>query len=130
MHQRREDAPLGELFAELTREMTTLVQHEARLASTEIGERSLQVGRYVAVLAVGGAVAYAGFLAIVAAVILFFANFIRWWLSALIVGVAIAGAGLVLVQKVFEALKKLDLTPHHTIRTIKEDVEWARQQTN
>jgi hypothetical protein len=130
MHERREEPSLGELFADLTREMTTLVRQEVRLATTEIGQRTSQIGRNVAFLAAGGAVAYAGFLAVVAAVILQLATFIPWWLSALIVGIAIAVAGYFLIQKGIEALKELDLTPRQTIRTIKEDVEWARHQTS
>lgn len=130
MHQRRDEPSLGELFSDLTREMTTLVRQEVRLATTEIGQKSSVIGKNVAFLAVGGAIAYAGLLAIIAAVIMIFAVFIPWWLSALIVGIGIAGVGYFLVQKGIDSLKEIDLTPKQTLRTIKEDVEWAKQQTN
>jgi small-conductance mechanosensitive channel len=130
MHQRRDEPSLGELFSDLTREMTTLVRQEVRLATTEIGQKSSVIGKNVAFLAVGGAIAYAGLLAIIAAVIMIFAVFIPWWLSALIVGIGIAGVGYFLVQKGIDSLKEIDLTPKQTLRTIKEDVEWAKHQTN
>jgi small-conductance mechanosensitive channel len=130
MHQRRDEPSLGELFSDLTREMTTLVRQEVRLATTEIGQKSSVIGKNVAFLAVGGAIAYAGLLAIIAAVIMIFAAFIPWWLSALIVGIGIAGVGYFLVQKGIASLKEIDLTPKQTLRTIKEDVEWAKHQTN
>jgi hypothetical protein len=130
MQQRRDEPSLGELFADLTREMTTLVRQEVRLATTELGQKTSEIGRNVAFLAVGGAVAYAGLLAIVAAVIMILAVFIPWWLSALIVGLGIAGVGYFLVQKGIDSMKQLDLTPKQTMRTIKEDVEWAKHQTS
>lgn len=130
MQQSKGDTSLGELFAELTREMTTLVRQELRLATTEIGQKTSEIGRNVAFLAVGGAIAYAGLLAVIAAVIMIFANFVPWWFSALIVGISIAGIGYFLVQKGIDSLKEIDLKPRQTLRTIKEDVEWAKHQTN
>src|SRR3712207_8586422 len=49
-----------------------------------------RVGRDIGFLAIGGAVAYAGFLAIVATVIIALgANGVPWWLAALLVGVVV-----------------------------------------
>jgi len=130
MHQTREEPSLGELFADLTREMTTLVRQEVRLATTEIGHKTSEIGKDVGFLAVGGAVAYAGLLAVIAAVIMILASFIAWWLSALIVGLGVAAAGYFLVRKGLDSLKQIDFAPKQTIRSIKEDVEWAKHQTS
>jgi len=130
MHQRTEEPSLGELFADLTREMTALVRQEVRLATVEIGHKTSEIGKDVGFLAIGGAIAYAGLLAVIAAVIMILANFIAWWLSALIVGVAVAAAGYFLVRKGLDSIKQIDFAPKQTIRTIKEDVEWAKHQTS
>jgi Zn-dependent protease with chaperone function len=130
MQQSKGEPSLGELFAELTREMTTLVRQELRLATTEVGQKTSEIGKNVAFLAVGGAIAYAGLLAIIAAVVMVFANFVPWWLATFIVGISIAGIGYVLVHKGIDSLKEIDLKPRQTLRTIKEDVEWAKHQTN
>ena len=130
MHQRREEPSLGELFADLTREMTTLVRQEVHLATTEVSQKASDIGKNVAFLAVGGAIAYAGLLAVIAAVIMVFASFLPWWLSAFIVGVAIAGVGYFMVQKGLDALKHMDVAPRRTINTLKEDVTWAKRQTS
>ena len=63
---------IGDLFADLTRELTTLVRQEMALATTELGHKATRVGRHLGFLALGGAVAYAGFLALVAALIALF----------------------------------------------------------
>jgi hypothetical protein len=130
MQKRQEEPSLGELFADLTREMTTLVRQEVRLATSELGQKTSQIGKEIGFLAIGGAVAYAGLLALVAAIIMVLANFMAWWLSALIVGIVVALTGYLLVRKGMNAIKQIDFTPRQTIQTIKEDVAWAKQQTN
>ena len=126
--QSKEDRSLGELFAELTRETSTLVRQEMHLATTELTQKASQAGKDVGFLAAGGAVAYAGFLAIVAAAISLLAEVIPLWLSALLVGGVVAGGGYYLIQQGLERLKRLDLAPRQTIETLKEDKEWAKQQ--
>ena len=127
--QPRDDRSLGELFSELTRELTALVRQEVALARTELTEKATTVGKNVGVLAAGGAVAYAGFLALLAALIIGLGQLgVPWWLAALIVGLVVAGIGYLLVQKGLTALKQLNLAPEQTIATLKEDKEWAKEQ--
>jgi len=130
MEQSRDDRSLGELFSDLSRQTSTLVRQEVQLAKTEMSDKATKVGKDVASMAAGGAVAYAGFLAIVAAVILLLAEVIPMWLSAFIVGVAVATAGYLLIQRGREAMKHENLAPTQTIETLKEDAEWAKRQTH
>jgi hypothetical protein len=130
MQQNRDNRSLGELFAELSRETSTLVRQEVQLAKAEMSQTASQIGKDIGFLAVGGAVAYAGFLALIAALILgLVALGLAGWLSALIVGLVVAGVGYFLVQKGLNELKRVDLKPQQTIETLKEDKEWAKEQT-
>jgi hypothetical protein len=52
------------------------------------------------------------------------------WLSAFIVGVAVATIGYLLIQRGREAMKQDGLAPTQTIETLKEDAEWAKRQTH
>jgi len=128
MEQQREERSLGELFADLARETSTLVRQEVTLAKTEITQKASEVGRDGGKVGIGGAIAYAGLLAIVAALILGLGEFLPLWLSALIVGVVVAGIGYAVLQSGVSALKRANLTPHETIETLKEDAEWAKDQ--
>jgi hypothetical protein len=128
MERTQNDRSLGELFGELSRQTGELVRQEVALARTELGQKAAQVGKDVGFLAVGGAIAYAGLLAIIAAIIILLANVIPWWLSALLVGIVVALIGYFLVQRGLDALKKESMAPKQTIETIKEDTEWAKQQ--
>jgi hypothetical protein len=129
MQHSTSEPSLGQLFADLSQQMTTLVRQEVALATTETGQKLARVGRDIGFLALGGAVAYAGFLAIVAALVLLLAALVPGWLAALIVGVVVGAIGYVLVQKGLAALKREDLAPRQTIDTLKEDIAWAKDQT-
>jgi tetrahydromethanopterin S-methyltransferase subunit G len=129
MQETRDDRSLGELLGDLAQQTATLARQEVELAKTEMSQKAAQVGRDIGFLAVGGAVAYAGFLAILAALIIALAaNGVPWWLAALLVGVVVAGIGYVLVQKGLAALKREDLAPRQTIETLREDKDWAKEQ--
>jgi tetrahydromethanopterin S-methyltransferase subunit G len=127
----REDRSLGDLFSELTRETTMLVRQEVELAKTEMSQKASQVGKDVGFLAAGGMVAYAGFLALIAAVIIGLGQLgVTWWLSALLVGLVVAAIGAYLVFQGINDLKNANLAPQKTIETLKEDQQWAKQQTS
>ena len=129
MQARKDDRSLGELFGDLARDMGVLVRQEVGLATTEMTHMATRVARNVALVAVGGLVAYAGLLAILAAIIIALAAAgLAWWLAALVVGVVVTIVGGVLVQRSIDALKRTDLTPRQTVRTLKEDTQWAKEQ--
>jgi Flp pilus assembly protein TadB len=128
--QGRDDRSIGELFSELAQESATLVRQEVQLAKEEMTQKASRVGKDVGFLAAGGAVAYAGLLAIIAGLIFLLGLVIPLWISALVVGVVVAAVGYFLVRKGLDALKREDLAPQETINTLKEDKEWARDQTD
>lgn len=118
---------LGDLFGELSREMTDLVRGEVELAKTEMSHKAASVGKDFGFLAAGIAVAYAGFLALVAMLIIVLAHAMPWWLSALIVGVVVAAIGGYLVYQGLENLKKTNMAPTATLDTLKEDAAWTKE---
>ncbi len=129
MQQRNEDRSLGELFGDLARETGTLVRQEVELAKTEMGQKAARVGREIGFLAAGGLVAYAGFLVLLFALIAgLVAAGMPAWLAALIVGIVVAGGGYLLVQRGLSAVRRTSLAPTQTIETLKDDVEWAKEQ--
>jgi len=127
--QAKPDRSLGELFGDLTRETTTLVRQEVELAKAEMTQKASAVGKDIGFLAIGGAVAYAGLLALVAAIIILLATIgVPWWLAAALVGVIVAGIGYLLIQQGLTALRRTNLVPSQTVQTLKEDAEWMKDQ--
>ena len=126
----RDDRSLGELFSELAQETSSLMRQEVTLAKTEMTQKASTAGRHIGILAAGGAVAYAGLLAILAGIIALLNNVMPLWLSALLVGIVVAVVGYLLVRRALDALKREDFAPRETIETLKEDQRWAKDQTS
>ena len=129
MAKTREEMSLEELFSRLVRETSTLVRQEIQLATVELRLSAEAIGRGIAFLVVGGAVAYAAFLALLAAIILALgAAGMAWWLAALIVGVVVAVVAYVLITRALDTLNSAKLMPQQTIATLEEDEAWLKEQ--
>ena len=78
----------------------------------------------------GGVVVYLGALALTAAVILLLIDPVglKPWLAALLVGAVLIAAGAVMLQRGGKEIKRTDPTPRRTLETIKEDIQWAKEQ--
>jgi uncharacterized membrane protein len=123
-----ENRPLGDLFGDLATDMANLVRQEVSLAKVEVTQKAKYVGRNVGYLVVGGAVAYAALLAILAAIVMLLAKVMPHWGATLIVGVVVGAIGWMLIGKAMTALQQADLTPRETVETLKEDATWMKQQ--
>jgi uncharacterized membrane protein YqjE len=124
----KQDRSIGELFSELATETGTLIRKEIELAKVELSQKANRVGRNVGYLVLGGAVAYAALLALLAAIIIVLANVVPWWAAAFVVAVVVGIVAAVMISKALTALKHTELAPRQTAETLKEDVQWAKQQ--
>ena len=134
--QTHAEPSFGQLLKELSLESRDLVQQEIALAKAEMSEKASRVGRNIAYLAVGGLIAYAGFM-----VLLLAASWglrealnetmpdnIAMWLAPLIVGFVVAIVGYILVQKGITTLKNTSLAPRQTIQSIRENKQWLQDR--
>jgi Putative Actinobacterial Holin-X, holin superfamily III len=126
----RDDRTLGEMFAELSRDIRTLVQQEIQLAKTELSEKAPKVGKSVGFVIGGGVMAYAGFLAILAAIVLALIEMgLPPWAGALVAGVLLPGIGYLFIRSGLGGLRPQELKPEQTIASLKENAQWLRTQT-
>jgi len=130
MHQLREERSVGELFGQLTQDLSLLVRQEAQLAKTEIQVKVSRAARDLGSLAAGAVVALMGGLALTAAIILLLIDPIglQPWLAALIVAVVFGGGGYLMLQGGLRDLKTMDPTPRRTVESIKEDIQIAKER--
>jgi len=119
---------IGSLFSDLARETSLLFRQEVALAKAEASEKVAQLGVGAGLVAAGGVVAFAGFLALLAAAVLGLSKVVEPWLAALIVGVVVlvVGAALAWIGKTRLTADKL--TPRRTIRSLQDDAAWAKEQ--
>jgi hypothetical protein len=121
---------LGALFTDLTTQIGDLIRQQTELARVEISTKISRLEHRAVSVALGTGLAVAGGLTIVAAVVLgLIALGLAAWLSAAIVGVALAVIGYAMAQQAIARLNRDELTPKVTVRTIKESAEWAKHPT-
>lgn len=130
MAESRSDRSLGDLFGSLTSQLGQLIHKEVELARTEITANAVRTGKNASLIGAGGAIAYGGFLVLLAAAVGLLASLgLDLWLAALIVGLVVVGIGVALVQRGRTQLEAASLAPTKTIESLKEDAEWAKDQT-
>ena len=127
-HSMKDERSLGNLFSELAQETGLLVRQEVTLARTELTDSATKVGKNVGILAAGGALAFCGLLAVIAAVIIGLANFMPAWLSALIVGLVVVAVAAFLTLPTLNALRNTKIAPQETVESLKEDAQWLKKQ--
>jgi hypothetical protein len=120
--------PVGGLLSDLARQSGLLLRQEVALVKAEMLGKLTQVGTGVGMLAAGGLVAFAGLLYVLAAAMFGLAMVVDLWLAALIVGMAVLILGGALLWIGRARLQAENLTPRRTIRSLKDDAEWAREQ--
>ena len=128
MQIERDERSIGDLFTKLAAETGTLVRQEVSLAQAEMTAKASKVGKNIGFLAIGGAVGYAGALAILAGIVIALSNFMPAWAAALLVGAIVAGVSFVLISSALASLKETDLKPEETVESIKEDAQWLKKQ--
>jgi Putative Actinobacterial Holin-X, holin superfamily III len=120
---------LSELFSDLTRQLAALLRQEWMLARTELSEKVSRVGRDAVLLVAGGLVAYAGFLALLAAIIIGLATLgMAWWLSATLVALVVLVIGGLLIQQGISRLQHEDLEPKQTLETLRGDALMLKRE--
>ena len=129
MAQQREQRSLGELFGDLSRQMSALVRQEIELARAEVTGKATSAARDVAIMGAGIGLLYAGLLALIGAAVLFLADQgVSPWLAALVVAIVVAVVGGLLVMSSRQSLANRDMAPKRTVETLKDDAEWAKEQ--
>jgi Putative Actinobacterial Holin-X, holin superfamily III len=123
----RDDKPLGELVQDLSRQTSTLIRQEMRLAQAELTEKGRHAGKGAGMFGGAGLVALYGVGALVAAAILGLATVIEPWIAA-----AAVGAGLLLVAGILALTGKKELDeagppkPEQAIESMQLDVETVK----
>ena len=122
------DSALG-LVRRLVDEVSTLFRQEIALATAEVSRSVSAAKAGVGSIATGGAVAFAGLLSVLAAVVLGLSQVMAAWLAALIVGVVVAGIGLALLKAGKNRLDPNTLRPRHSQESLRRDKELLERRT-
>jgi uncharacterized membrane protein YqjE len=124
--QRQRSVP--EILEDIASNLTQIVQAEFLLAKSELKEGAEKVAGPGAKLGAGVALAFYGLGFLLLATVYALSLVMAGWLATLIVGGVLTVAAGILIGAGGTKLKRVNLTPDKTIRTLEEDVRWAKQQ--
>jgi uncharacterized membrane protein YqjE len=129
MVDRAESRGIGDLLGDLSRQVSTLVRKEIDLARVEVTAGIGRLGRGAAMAGVGGAVLYAGVLVLLGAVVLGLIELgMTPWLAALLVAAVALVIGALITTTGVKQLQQSDLAPTETAETVRENVEFVKEQ--
>ena len=106
-----------------------IVRSEVRLAKTEVREEVVKAKAALLLLGAGAVTGLFAILFLLLMIVSALALVLPNWAAALIVGVALAVAAGILLSGGVKSFQKIHPTPERTVETIKENIQWAKQQT-
>ncbi len=124
-----ETRPVGELLKELSQQTATLVHQEVELAKAELSQKGRMAGAGAGLFGVSGAIGLGALGALTACLILALAAIVPAWLAALIVALAYGAIAAMVMQQGRQKMRNAaPPVPQQTIETVKEDMQWAKNQ--
>jgi Putative Actinobacterial Holin-X, holin superfamily III len=122
-----DDRPLGELVQDLSRQTSTLIRHEMRLAQAELAEKGKHAGKGAGMFGGAGLVALYGVGALIAAAILGLATVIEPWIAATAIGaVLLIIAGVLALTGKKELDEATPPKPEQALESVHQDVETVK----
>jgi hypothetical protein len=124
------DASVTELISGLVNDAQQLVHREIDLAKREVAIEVGKVKQGAVALGIGAGLAVVGMLLLAHMLVYLVQTLtgLSLWVSYLIVGAVFAiGGGLLLMQGI-KRMKDVDPMPRETIESVKEDIQWIKEQ--
>jgi uncharacterized membrane protein YqjE len=120
---------IADVLQDIIRDVQEIVRAEVRLAKTELREEAAKAKTAAGLL--GGAAVTALFAVffLLFSVVYALTLVMPRWAAALIVGVGLAVIATVMVIAGLKRFKRIQATPARAMDSMKENVEWVKQQT-
>jgi uncharacterized membrane protein YqjE len=119
---------VSDVLQDIVGNLQQIIRNEFRLARVEIEEKAARAKQPATILASGVVIGLYGFGFLLLALVYVLSLVIAPWLAALLVGVVLAIAAAILVASGRNGLKQVDPVPEKTVQTVKENVQWAKEQ--
>jgi uncharacterized membrane protein YqjE len=125
-----DERSVGDIVGDIASDLSTLVKQELELAKTEVKAEATKAGKGAGLLGGAGVTGHMALLFLSLTLMFLLDMWMPIVLAALIVTVVWAIIAAVLAAKGRKELKTVDPRLETTQRTLKEDVQWAKEQKN
>jgi uncharacterized membrane protein YqjE len=119
---------LPDVLQDIVGDLQEIIRSEFRLGTTEMKEEAAKAVKPGVTLVTGVvfAVYASGFLLL--SVLYGLTFVVPAWAAALIVSALVGLPAMVMIGKGRKGFKHIDIVPDKTVRSVKEDVQWAKNQ--
>jgi uncharacterized membrane protein YqjE len=120
---------ISEILQDVLRNLQSIVRSEILLAKTEIREEITKAKPAILLLAMGAVCGAFGALFLLLTIMYALSLAVPLWASALIVAAALSIVAAITLNSGQKQMGRVRPLPDKTIASMKENAEWARQQT-
>jgi len=120
---------IADVLQDIIANVQTIIRSEVRLAKTEITEEATKAGRAASMMAGGAVAALFTVWLLLLTIVFALATVIPIWSAALLVCVLMGVVTAVLLVAGKKRFSTVHATPEKTIESVKENVEWVKNQT-
>jgi uncharacterized membrane protein YqjE len=115
-----------EVLQDIVGNLQEIIRSEFRLAKTEIKEEAAKAAKPAATFGVGLVLGFYGIGFLLLASVYGLSTVMAGWLAALLVGAILAIVAIALLSSSGKKLKRVNPTPDKTMRSLEENVQWAK----
>jgi uncharacterized oligopeptide transporter (OPT) family protein len=129
LNERREERSAGDVLQNIVQDLRDIVRSEIQLARAEMSEKATEAGKGAGTLGAAAVIGLLAGAALVTTCIAAWAIIVPVWAAALIMSFILGVAASIAYSRGRDKLKHVNPTPERTARTLREDMQWARQRT-
>jgi len=119
----------GDVLKDIVGNVQEIIRSEVRLAKVETTEEITKAKSAAIILGAGGVFGLFATGFVLLAAVYALSLVVASWMAALIVGVVVGIAAAIMISRGLDEWNSLNPKPEKTIETVKENVEWMKNQT-
>jgi membrane protein len=119
---------VSDVLQDIIGNLQQIVRDEFRLAKADVEDKARRAARPASILAAGAVLGLYGLGFLLLAGVYGLSLVIAPWLAALLVGAVLAIVAAILVSSGRTRLKQIDPVPEKTVQSMKENVQWTKEQ--
>lgn len=123
------DRSISEVLRDIVGNIQDIVRSEVRLAKTEVREEIVKAKAATVITAAGGVCAVFASFFVLLATVYGLTRVMPDWAAALTIAAALAIAAGVMLGSGLKQFGHVKPVPERTMESVKENVEWVKQQT-
>ena len=123
------DRSVADVLQDILRNVQDILRSEIRLAKAEIRQEATQAGTAALWMTIGVVGLLSAWMFLLWTAVYALATVLPIWAATLVIAVAMAGAGGIVIRTGLRRLTRIKPMPERTIESLQENLEWMKQPT-